>query len=151
MYVYVCTCTYVTMCIFQWFFLLQICTILYWCCCCLNKFNSIQLESGELEEGEGMERPKQLHLPSHFHKISSLIGLLAHQRDLLQRLEAAQGSPRESFEWASQLQYRVSSESGNVEVKVWTFISLSVSTKVAIFQDHFLGDFLFVYKNYYLV
>ena len=77
-----------------------------------------QLESGELEESDVMESPKQLHLPSHMHKISSLIGLLAHQRDLLQRLQTAQGSPRDSFEWSSQLQYRVSSDTGGVEVKV---------------------------------
>ena len=63
------------------------------------------------------EQQKQLLFPSHIHKISSLIGLFAHQRDLQQRLQASQCTA-ESFEWTSQLQYHFSTESQSVSIQV---------------------------------
>ncbi|KAK2190793.1 hypothetical protein NP493_68g02023 [Ridgeia piscesae] len=62
------------------------------------------------------EQQKQLLFPSHIHKISSLIGLFAHQRDLQQRLQASQCTA-ESFEWTSQLQYHFSTESQSVSIQ----------------------------------
>ena len=57
------------------------------------------------------------------HKISNLIALLAHQRDLLLRLAELKkgsfnGKVAESLEWKSQIQYLFDTESRIVQAKV---------------------------------
>ena len=79
-------------------------------------------ESEEEEEDEQSDLRLTL-FPSQIHKISNLIALLAHQRDLLQRLgemkeDNANGKIAESLEWRSQMQYLFDTESRIVQAKV---------------------------------
>ncbi|XP_022099208.1 dynein beta chain, ciliary-like [Acanthaster planci] len=60
--------------------------------------------------------------PGQIQKISNLITLLAHQRDLLQRLidkqDEMKGSLLESFDWRSRLRYIWNETSNNLSVKL---------------------------------
>ncbi|KAI0240664.1 hypothetical protein LSAT2_008589 [Lamellibrachia satsuma] len=78
----------------------------------------------EKEDDAESDGLKMQLFPSQIHKISSLIGLHAHQRDLLQRLQTSQGDTRQSFEWASQLQYHFSPEPCCVSIEVRTLSQL---------------------------
>ena len=78
----------------------------------------------EKEDDAESDGLKMQLFPSQIHKISSLIGLHAHQRDLLQRLQTSQGDTRQSFEWASQLQYHFSPEPCSVSIEVRTLSQL---------------------------
>ena len=70
--------------------------------------------------------PTELRLmlfPSQIQKISSLIALMAHQRDLLQRLQVALqssgGGPlMEGLEWKSQLQYVFEADTNSITIRV---------------------------------
>ncbi|GFS27875.1 dynein beta chain, flagellar outer arm [Elysia marginata] len=68
------------------------------------------------EEGQGVEGEEQevvppevklMLFPSQVHKLTSLLSLLAHLRDLVQRLIdiSDQRLPTESFDWKAQLRY----------------------------------------------
>ncbi|GFO25145.1 dynein beta chain, ciliary-like, partial [Plakobranchus ocellatus] len=68
------------------------------------------LGAGVGEEGEEVQVPPEVKLmlfPSQVHKLTSLLSLLAHLRDLVQRLISIsdQRLPTESFDWKSQLRY----------------------------------------------
>ena len=60
--------------------------------------------------------------PGQSVKIQSLIGIMVHQRDILQRLlDAYDDSPSamsESFAWKSQLKYRLDEETRRITVDV---------------------------------
>ena len=61
--------------------------------------------------------------PGQIHKISSLIALLAHHRDLLRRLHAlvdgeAADAMGENFLWKCQLTYTLDKDSRNITVSV---------------------------------
>ena len=81
-----------------------------------------ELESEEEEDADQTDLRLTL-LPSQIHKISNLIALLAHQRDLLLRLSELRkggfnGKIAESLEWKSQIQYLFDTESRIVQAKV---------------------------------
>ena len=80
-------------------------------------------EESEEEEEADQSEPRLMLFPSQIHKISNLIALLAHQRDLLQRFgelieDDASGKIAESLEWRSQMQYLFDKESRIVQAKV---------------------------------
>ena len=57
--------------------------------------------------------------PSQIHKLSCLLALLAHMRDLVERLLVMESShPLSSLDWRSQLQYRFNKENKGVSIKV---------------------------------
>ena len=81
-----------------------------------------EVESEEEEDADQTDLRLTL-LPSQIHKISNLIALLAHQRDLLLRLAELRrsgfnGKIAESLEWKSQIQYLFDTESRIVQAKV---------------------------------
>ena len=81
-----------------------------------------EVESEEEEDADQTDLRLTL-LPSQIHKISNLIALLAHQRDLLLRLTELKkgsfnGKVAESLEWKSQIQYLFDTESRIVQAKV---------------------------------
>ena len=81
-----------------------------------------EVESEEEEDAHQTDLRLTL-LPSQIHKISNLIALLAHQRDLLLRLAELKrgnfdGKIAESLEWKSQIQYLFDTESRIVQAKV---------------------------------
>ena len=80
-------------------------------------------EESEEEEDADQGDARLMLLPSQIHKISNLIALLAHQRDLLQRFaKLKEESPgdkiAESMDWKSQMQYLFDTESRIVQAKV---------------------------------
>lgn len=88
-------------------------------------FDSFQ---AEVDRGE----LRLMLFPSQIQKISSLIALMAHQRDLLQRLNAAQEFAKESlaehFMWKAQMQYSYveDKKSANVTVSRVTVVDMQV-------------------------
>lgn len=60
--------------------------------------------------------------PGQSVKIQSLIGIMVHQRDILQRLlDAYNDSPAamsDSFAWKSQLKYRLEDDTKRITVDV---------------------------------
>ena len=59
--------------------------------------------------------------PSQVHKLSCMLALLAHMRDLVERLLVMDSSSLlSSLEWRSQLQYRFNKETKGVGIKVGT-------------------------------
>lgn len=58
--------------------------------------------------------------PSQIQKLTGLLSLLAHLRDLVQRLIriSSQRSPAASFDWKSQLLYTFGEESRSVTISV---------------------------------
>ncbi|XP_023931015.1 dynein beta chain, ciliary-like [Lingula anatina] len=79
------------------------------------------------EQEEAIEEeidPTELKLmlfPSQIQKISSLISLLARQRDLLERLskkaESSNTNMMDSFDWQSQLRYTFEAEGRNIKIQ----------------------------------
>ncbi len=80
------------------------------------------IKKEEEEEEEEEVDPTEIKLvlfPSQIHKISSLIALMAHKRDLLERLQKLpQGEIAKSIDWKSQLQYQFDKANHGVQVKV---------------------------------
>ena len=66
--------------------------------------------------------------PGQSVKIQSLIGIMVHQRDILQRLlDSYNDSPAamgDSFTWKSQLKYRLEDETKRITVDVRTAYDL---------------------------
>ena len=58
--------------------------------------------------------------PSQVHKLSCMLAVLAHMRDLVERLLTMECSqPLSSLEWRSQLKYKFNKENKNVMIQVW--------------------------------
>ena len=74
---------------------------------------------GDVEE-EMEEEMKLMLFPSQIHKLTSLVSLLSHLRDLVQRLiDMAPGvPPAKSFDWRSQLLYFFEEEPRGVTIQV---------------------------------
>ena len=74
---------------------------------------------GDVEE-EMEEEMKLMLFPSQIHKLTSLVSLLSHLRDLVQRLidMAPRVPPAKSFDWRSQLLYFFEEEPRGVTVQV---------------------------------
>lgn len=75
----------------------------------------------QLDEVDPVEL-KLMLFPSQIHKIASLIALICHQRDLLQRLQqlhlASNVAAGDHFEWKSQLHYSFKEEERGVQIQV---------------------------------
>ena len=57
--------------------------------------------------------------PSQVHKLSCMLALLAHMRDLVERLLVMDsGSLLSSMEWQSQLQFKFNKETKGASIKV---------------------------------
>ena len=70
---------------------------------------------------------KLMLFPSQIHKLSCLLSLLAHMRDLVERLmDMESPQPLNSMEWKAQLQYRFAKENRGVGVKVGYFAHKSI-------------------------
>ncbi len=63
---------------------------------------------------------KLLLFPSQIHKLTSLLALLAHMRDLIHRLSkiAVIQAPATSFDWKCQMMYSYKQETKTVPIKV---------------------------------
>lgn len=83
----------------------------------LKEKNEYDLIDGGKEEEEDM---KLMLFPSQIQKLTSLLSLLAHLRDLLQRLIAAtpQQPPSTCFDWKSQLLYAFTEENHGASISV---------------------------------
>lgn len=90
---------------------------------------AMPMARNESEEEEEEDDPmistyhKLLLFPSQIHKLSTIIALMAHERDLVGRLQQAQeeaaGPPlSNSFDWCSQLHYSMDNEIRAVNIKV---------------------------------
>jgi dynein heavy chain len=76
-------------------------------------------EKEEVEEKVEPTEVKLMLFPSQIHKLSCLLSLLAHLRDLVEGLLVMESpSPIQSLDWKSQLQYRFAKENRGVSVKV---------------------------------
>lgn len=78
---------------------------------------------GDVEE-ETEEEMKLMLFPSQIHKLTCLVSLLSHLRDLVQRLidMSPRQPPAMSFDWRSQLLYFFDEETRGVNVQVsWIF------------------------------
>ena len=80
---------------------------------------------GDVEE-EMEEEMKLMLFPSQIHKLTSLVSLLSHLRDLVQRLidMAPRVPPAMSFDWRSQLLYFFEEEPRGVTVQVRVHFAL---------------------------
>ncbi|XP_053409232.1 uncharacterized protein LOC123561373 isoform X4 [Mercenaria mercenaria] len=75
-------------------------------------------EKEEVEEKLEPTEVKLMLFPSQIHKLSCLLSLLAHLRDLVEGLLVMESvSPLQSLDWKSQLQYRFAKENRGVSVK----------------------------------
>eukprot|EP00057_Strongylocentrotus_purpuratus_P006394 XP_011660868.1 PREDICTED: dynein beta chain, flagellar outer arm [Strongylocentrotus purpuratus] len=74
-----------------------------------------------IEEQVDRTELKLLLFPAQIQKISNLISLMAHQRDIINRFEKKQnetGKLADCFEWKSQLRYTWDESSSNLKVKL---------------------------------
>ena len=85
---------------------------------------SIRQPKVEVEAAIDKSELKLMLFPSQIQKISNLIALLAHQRDVMRRFVetvdngAVKSSLLESFDWKSQLQYQWNESNLAINVKV---------------------------------
>ncbi|XP_064650622.1 uncharacterized protein LOC135502065 isoform X3 [Lineus longissimus] len=81
---------------------------------------SIETKQEEVEEAVDNSDVRLMLFPSQIQKISHVISILAHQRDLLLRLQAAAEDSDNldgSFDWQSQLKYIFVEESRDILIK----------------------------------
>ena len=85
----------------------------------------VKKEGTPIEKKESPADTTDLRLmlfPSQVHKLSCLLAVLAHMRDLVERLLVMESSkPLSSLDWRSQLHYRFNKENKAVSIKVRGF------------------------------
>lgn len=80
---------------------------------------SSQREGQDTEDSQP-EKLKLLLFPGQIQKLSSLLALLSHLRDLVHRLLASPhtSKPLQSFHWKAQLLYTFSTDTRSVHIQV---------------------------------
>lgn len=78
-----------------------------------------EVEAAKLEEPIDNSELKLMLFPSQIQKLTSLLALMAHLRDFMERMiEAENNNAFSTFQWNSQLRYYYNKDTKGVTVKV---------------------------------
>lgn len=78
-----------------------------------------EVEAAKLEEPIDNSELKLMLFPSQIQKLTSLLALMAHLRDFMERMiEAENNDAFSTFQWNSQLRYYYNKDTKGVTVKV---------------------------------
>lgn len=83
---------------------------------------ALSMKQEEKEQEEEKIDPMELKLllfPGQIQKLSSLLALLAHLRDFIERIvDSDAGAEANSFDWSAQLRYYFNKDNKSISVKV---------------------------------